>query len=291
MGRARGTSAGRPRLDEAGVRTVYIDERAEVDAGSDVRFMSDLAAELAGAPTGLSFVYRALEAVAVRFRLLELMAVVDVPAADRQAFRIGRRTLVPQPQDRVRRMAAAAQPGLHAEPPLVDPMVSGFVTNLISLAVRLDIVRHDASHDSLTGLLNRRSYEDMLDQAVSRSLRYGWPFALMVLDLNAFKSVNDRLGHAAGDVTLRAVGMELRHSLRAGDVAARIGGDEFALILANGSPEVLRPLLERLEQSVNDAVPDANVSFSAGLARFPEEAPDAETLSRLADQRLYAAKP
>jgi diguanylate cyclase (GGDEF)-like protein len=165
------------------------------------------------------------------------------------------------------------------------------VTNLISVALRLDILRHDASHDSLTGLLNRRSYEDMLEQAVSRSLRYGWPFALMLLDLNSFKSVNDRLGHAAGDGTLRVVGVELRHSLRAGDIAARIGGDEFALILANGGPELLRPLLDRLEHAVNDAVPGAQVSFSAGLASFPDEATDLESLSKLADQRLYAAKP
>jgi diguanylate cyclase (GGDEF)-like protein len=131
----------------------------------------------------------------------------------------------------------------------------------------------------------------MLQQAVSRSLRYGWPFALMVLDLNSFKSVNDRLGHAAGDGTLRVVGVELRHSLRAGDIAARIGGDEFALILANGGPELLRPLLDRLEQAVNDAVPGAHVSFSAGLASFPEEADNLEALSRLADQRLYESKP
>lgn len=293
-GGARGDGAGWERRDEANVRTEHSDRRPALDLAPGVsaeRFMSDLVAQLAAAPSGLSFVYQTLEGVAARFGLRELMAVVEVAAADRQAFRVGRRTLVPQPQDRVRRIAAAAAPGLHADPPLIEPLVAGFVTNLITLALRLDIVRHDASHDSLTGLLNRRSYEEMLDQATSRSLRYGWPFALMILDLNAFKSVNDRLGHAAGDRTLRAVGTELRHSLRAGDVAARIGGDEFALILANGSPETLRPLLQRLEQSVNEAVPDANVSFSAGLASFPEEADDAESLSRLADQRMYSAKP
>jgi diguanylate cyclase (GGDEF)-like protein len=131
----------------------------------------------------------------------------------------------------------------------------------------------------------------MLQQAVSRSLRYGWRFALMLLDLNSFKSVNDRLGHAAGDGTLRVVGTELRHSLRAGDVAARIGGDEFALMLANGGPDLLRPLIDRLEQSVNEIVPGANISFSAGLATFPDEADDVESLSHLADQRLYASKP
>src|SRR5207247_6803449 len=127
-------------------------------------------------------------------------------------------------------------------------------------------------------------------QAVSRSLRYGWPFALMLLDLNSFKSVNDRLGHAAGDGTLRVVGVELRHSLRAGDIAARIGGDEFALILANGGPELLRPLLDRLDEAVNMVVPGAGASFAAGLACFPDEATDEESLVRLADERLYATK-
>src|SRR4051794_41305566 len=103
----------------------------------------------------------------------------------------------------------------------------------------------------------------MLSQAVSRSQRYGWPFALMILDLNGFKKLNDRLGHAAGDATLRAVGIELRHSLRAGDVAARIGGDEFALLLANGGPGLLRPPLGRLGEAGNPAAPGAGTHFPA----------------------------
>src|SRR4051812_33703372 len=258
---------------------------------SDQRFVHELTADLTAEQSGLSFVYRALEVVAERYRLDDLVAVVDVPPADRQGFRAGRKPLPQRAHDRVRELACFAPPGLHADPASLDPLLNASVTNLIAVALRLDILRHDASHDSLTGLLNRRSYEDMLQQAVSRSLRYGWPFALMLLDLNSFKSVNDRLGHAAGDGTLRVVGVELRHSLRAGDIAARIGGDEFALILANGGPELLRPLLDRLEAAVNDAVPGAQVSFSAGLASFPDDARDADTLARLADQRLYAAKP
>ena len=258
---------------------------------SEQRFVHDLTADLAGEPSGLSFVYRALHAVVERYQLEELVAVVDGPPADRQVFRAGRLPLPQRAHDRVRELACFAPPGLHAEPAVLEPLLNASITNLIGLALRLDILRHDASHDALTGLLNRRSYEVMLQQAVSQSLRYGWRFALMLLDLNSFKSVNDRLGHAAGDGTLRVVGMELRHSLRAGDVAARIGGDEFALILANGGPDLLKPLMERLEQSVNEIVPGAQVSFSAGLATFPDEADDVESLSHLADQRLYAAKP
>ena len=259
-------------------------------ADGEQEFLAVLTGDLAYEPSGLAFVYRLLDQVVERYGLDDLIAVVDSPHAARQVFRARRRAWKTNPNDRARRLAVLGQRGLHATPAVVDPGTSAHLTSLISLALRLDLLRHDASHDPLTGLLNRRSYELELGQAVSRSQRYGWPFALMILDLNGFKKLNDRLGHAAGDATLRAVGIELRHSLRAGDVAARIGGDEFALLLANGGPELLRPLLDRLEEAVNAVVPGAGTSFAAGLARFPEEAGDSEGLSRLADQRLYAAK-
>jgi diguanylate cyclase (GGDEF)-like protein len=267
-----------------------LDGTASVSSADDQQFLAALTGELARESSGLAFVYRLLDIVVERYGLRDLVAVVDSPHAARQVFRAGRRAWQATPNDRARRIAVLGQRGLHADPAVLDPGTSAHLSNLISLALRLDLLRHDASRDPLTGLLNRRSYELMLSQAVSRSQRYGWPFALMILDLNGFKKLNDRMGHAAGDATLRAVGIELRHSLRAGDVAARIGGDEFALLLANGGPELLRPLLDRLEEAVNAVVPGAETSFAAGLARFPEEAGDADGLSRLADQRLYAAK-
>jgi diguanylate cyclase (GGDEF)-like protein len=257
---------------------------------ANARFLAALAGDLAQESSGLTFVYRTLERLTKEYKLTDVVAVVAASASGRQVFR-GERRMLAEEDAWARTTVRDASTGVYAEPPVLDPVTRSYVTDLFSVAVQLDFLSHDASHDALTGLLNRRSYETMLDQAVSRSLRYGWPFALMILDLNSFKRINDRMGHVAGDETLRAVGSELRSSLRAGDIAARIGGDEFALILANGGPELLRPLLDRLERAVNDAVPGAAVSFAAGLATFPEDASDADALARIADQRLYAAKP
>ena len=284
--RGQGTGAwGTERLGTSG-----ISEQAVGQSPADARFLAALAGDLAHESSGLSFVYRTLDRLADRFQLRDLVAVVGPAATGRQVFRVNQRVV--NDDDGWARATALEEPaGLYADPARLDGVTCSFVSDLVALAIRLDFLRHDASHDSLTGLLNRRSYEEMLEQAVGRSLRYGWPFALMLLDLNSFKHINDRLGHVAGDETLRAVGAELRSSLRAGDIAARIGGDEFALILANGGPELSRPLLDRLERAVNEAVPGAGVSFSAGLASFPDDARDADTLARLADQRLYAAKP
>jgi diguanylate cyclase (GGDEF)-like protein len=276
--------AGSPETDDV------IDVRPKDAAlDPDVAFFAKLAADLDQTPSGLAFIYVTLDSVLERYRLRDLVAVVDEPPAGRQVFRVGRQSVAQDSwaDGAITRFA----PGIHAEPSDVPGEAATYLQRLFSVALRLDLLRHDASHDPLTGLLNRRSYELLLSQAVSRSQRYGWPFALMLLDLNNFKAVNDRLGHAAGDSSLRAVGMELRQSLRSGDVAARIGGDEFALILANGGTELAEPLLRRLEAAVNAAVPSAAIGFSAGLASFPQEASNVDALCRLADQRLYAAKP
>ena len=191
--------------------------------------LGELPSLLARSATGLEFIYQSLELVAARYGLRDLVVVVDRP--DRhQIFRLGRRpsSSAREPLPSYLTAAFAGRPGLYAEPPVVGPLAAACLTSLVELALRLDLLTHDASHDALTGLLNRRSYELLLDQAVSRARRYGWPFALVVLDLDDFKVVNDRYGHAAGDAALRAVGTELRAALRGGDVAARLGGDEFA---------------------------------------------------------------
>ncbi|MBW3668795.1 MAG: GGDEF domain-containing protein, partial [Actinobacteria bacterium] len=131
---------------------------------------------------------------------------------------------------------------------------------------------------------------ELLVQSASRSVRYGWPFALVLIDIDRFKAVNDRLGHEGGDRILRAVGAELRQSLRAGDVAARLGGDEFALILAKGDASLVDALVRRLQAAVHDTLEGEEMGFSAGVALAPVEATDVTELYRLADRRLYEAK-
>jgi len=256
--------------------------------------MIELPGMLARSPSGVRFIYRALELVASRYGLRDLAAVVESPATPRQVFRLDRRAMRSGVTDGDRRWldrAATAAPGLYAVPPVVDRLTAAFVTHLIEVALRLDMLDHDASHDPLTGLLNRRSYDRALEAAMAQTLRYGWPFALLLLDLDNFKAVNDRLGHAAGDAALRALGGEVRAILRSGDVAARLGGDEFAVIVLNASsPAVLGPLADRLHEALDRAVPDAGIRFSAGVACFPVDAEDGFTLMRVADERLYADK-
>jgi diguanylate cyclase (GGDEF)-like protein len=254
--------------------------------------LGELPSLLARSATGLEFIYQSLDLVAARYGLRDLVVVVDRP--DRhQIFRLARAPLEfsREPLPSYLTAAFGGRPGLYAEPPVVGPLAAASLTSLVELALRLDLLTHDASHDALTGLLNRRSYELLLDQAVSRARRYGWPFALVVLDLDDFKVVNDRYGHAAGDAALRAVGVELRAALRGGDVAARLGGDEFALLVV-GVENVasLSPLLGRLKRALERAVPETTVGFSVGVACFPSDTDDPEALTGLADERLYAAK-
>jgi diguanylate cyclase (GGDEF)-like protein len=250
-----------------------------------------LAEMLAAAPSGLAFIYEALDAVASAHQIDDLAVVVDSSGAGRQVFRRGRgerdgdlSRLPPTSQ-------LLASPGLHAVPAVVPDALSSLVVHLCTVALRLDLLDHDASHDALTGLYNRRTYERSLEQAVSRTERYGWPFGLVLLDIDDFKSVNDRHGHAAGDAVLRAVGGGLRASLRSGDVAARLGGDEFALLVLNADARaVLEPIAQRLRAALDRAVPETAIDFSTGVAFFPDDAGDGAALMRLADARLYEEK-
>lgn len=254
--------------------------------------LGELPSLLARSSNGVEFIYESLEIVAARYGLRDLLVVIE--HQDRpQIFRL-RRTPLNLGESGVPaylHTALTGKPGLYADPPVVGPIAAASVTSLVELALKLDLLVHDASHDALTGLLNRRSYELLLDQAVSRARRYGWPFALVLLDLDDFKVVNDRYGHAAGDAALRAVGAELRAALRGGDVAARLGGDEFALLVV-GVENVasLSPLLGRLKRALERAVPETTVGFSVGVACFPSDTDDPDALTGLADERLYAAK-
>ncbi|GBF05017.1 diguanylate cyclase/phosphodiesterase with GAF sensor [Deinococcus aerius] len=152
-----------------------------------------------------------------------------------------------------------------------------------------------AHHDALTGLPNRLSLLDRTRQALHFAERHGTPVALMVLDLDRFKLINDSLGHAVGDELLRAVAERLGRMLRAEDTVARLGGDEFVVLL----PELGEPLgaawvAQRLQYALGEpfhvAGHDLRVGCSLGISLYPTDGQDAEALLRAADTAMYAAK-
>jgi diguanylate cyclase (GGDEF)-like protein len=250
-----------------------------------------LSGKLNSASSGLGFIYDMLEVLAAWYGLTDAVLVIEDTPVERQVFRLRRAQLaagspLPWLSDSLR-----APAGFYTQPAIVDPIVGAYVAQLATTALTVDLLRHDASHDPLTGLLNRRSYERALSEAAARLRRYGLPFALVLIDLDNFKVVNDRFGHAAGDEVLRTIGQELRAVLRAGDVAARLGGDEFALIMVNAATDAAAaPLVQRLRSVLGRITPAAGLSFSSGVACFPSEAPDVVTLQRIADRRLYEDK-
>jgi diguanylate cyclase (GGDEF)-like protein len=152
-----------------------------------------------------------------------------------------------------------------------------------------------ALHDELTGLPNRRLFAARLTSAIEQTDRRGNSLALVVLDLNDFKKINDTLGHVAGDQVLREVGSVLRKSIRASDTVARLGGDEFIIVAGDMAGESaierftdsLRCALER-PMVINDQPMLVGASF--GYAMYPRDASDATKLLRLADQRMYGLK-
>jgi diguanylate cyclase (GGDEF)-like protein len=163
------------------------------------------------------------------------------------------------------------------------------LANLRNLA----IAEIRASTDSLTGLPNKRAVVDALKRMYGQAATTGAPLALLLLDLDHFKQVNDVRGHAAGDQVLAKVGAVLKSVLRAGDFAGRNGGEEFAIILPDTEIGLARQIAERVRAAVAEiSFPgtDVNVTTSIGIAGYPDHATTPERLERLADGALYVAK-
>jgi diguanylate cyclase (GGDEF)-like protein len=156
-------------------------------------------------------------------------------------------------------------------------------------------LRFLADHDPLTRLLNRRAFVTRLEGEVARAKRYGRSFGLVFADLDDFKQLNDRYGHATGDEALVAFASVLAESLRLPDDAFRIGGDEFAVILAEATDDDARRVVERVRMLLDRLAVEgkpwlAELSASFGCASCPEDATDPQTLFRLADEAQYDAK-
>jgi diguanylate cyclase (GGDEF)-like protein/PAS domain S-box-containing protein len=183
-----------------------------------------------------------------------------------------------------------------AENHLDDPDIAGVLMNLRDVTERRELeqrLRHQAFHDGLTGLANRELFEDRLSHALVRMRRHGDRTAVIFIDLDDFKTVNDSLGHAVGDELLRTAALRIQTALRAQDTAARFGGDEFAVLLEDLDGEDAADVAERIRQALVVPVElgDRRIAPSAsfGIA-YPDPATSATELIGNADVAMYAAK-
>jgi diguanylate cyclase (GGDEF)-like protein len=194
-------------------------------------------------------------------------------------------------------VVSSTVPGL----PDIASHVWNMQKSLISIGMILVMLEEQVSnnewlalHDELTGLPNRRLFAARLTAAIEHTDRGHTSLALVVLDLNDFKRINDTLGHVAGDQVLREVSTMLRKSIRASDTVARLGGDEFIILATDMSESAVERFTDALRTAIarpitiNDQPMVVGASF--GFALYPRDAKDATKLLRLADQRMYGLK-
>jgi len=186
--------------------------------------------------------------------------------------------------------------------PFDSPEMLRRVYNLLEVRLLHDETRSQqkmlaalALQDPLTGLANRRLLLDRMSVALSQARRSNGSMAVMYLDLDGFKEINDTLGHGAGDILLKAVATRLTGSVRAEDTVARLGGDEFVMTLRNvhgavDAAAMAAKVIEALSQPYHIEGRIVRVTASAGLAIYPNDDKDAETLLKSADSALYEAK-
>ncbi len=173
--------------------------------------------------------------------------------------------------------------------------ISHHLTAQQKLEEEKEKLSHQAQHDNLTQLANRALFDTRLAEAIQQADRQKNKVALLFIDLNKFKAINDTLGHQVGDRVLQQVSQVMRNALRKGDTLARVGGDEFALIApgithADESFCIARKLLAALQDSLTIDGQDISLSASIGIAHYPDDSHDVSTLLSLADEAMYRAK-
>ncbi len=177
-----------------------------------------------------------------------------------------------------------------------DPAVGGIVISARDVSERkllLDNLHHQAHHDSLTSLPNRLLLLDRLEQALHGAARHESPVAVLFLDLDGFKAVNDRIGHSGGDQLLIAVAERLRSALRADDTVARLGGDEFVVVLEECEQALAIQMAERLIASLSDITVDGrrfDLAASVGIAMATGPGISIDDLLHQSDVAMYRAK-
>lgn len=172
----------------------------------------------------------------------------------------------------------------------------GIATDITERTLALAEISRMAHHDQLTRIPNRRLFHDRMQVAISQARRESARLALMLIDLDGFKPVNDRLGHPVGDVLLKAVAKRMQGCLRESDTLARVGGDEFAVILPRViSEQDALVVAEKIRREINAPFELAggypiSISCSIGVAIYPEHGKDEKRLSKNADEAMYVAK-
>jgi diguanylate cyclase (GGDEF)-like protein len=218
-------------------------------------------------------------------------SIAHVETSEAQSLDLWDQTLA-----RRRELAESMDKKVSLQTALVDVLGSA---NLLRLPVLMEYdelrkLQFNAASDPLTGLYNRRFFDDYFEKELNRSSRYSHRLALVVFDLHRFKEVNDRYGHPKGDVLLQMAATTLQKSMRTSDYAFRIGGDEFALLLPQSDTEQANILSRRLRAAYASAIEplDLKVALALdyGLAVYPEDGEQKELLIRVADERLYQLK-
>jgi diguanylate cyclase (GGDEF)-like protein len=237
--------------------------------------------------TGPTFVDHESGEAALRelFSGIGAVASIVVPLATPDAF-LGALTV--SVMDRAERM--------RPHPDLLDRLsgVAAQASTALQDGRLVDEITYQAQHDGLTGLANRLRFTDALRTAIARAREGSGRVTLYYIDLDAFKPVNDELGHLVGDQLLVAVGKRLTSSTRPGDLVSRLGGDEFAVLIDGDGPENTRAVPKRLERAFGTPFGingyKIAIGASIGKAVFPDDADSAESLLRVADAAMFDAK-
>lgn len=190
--------------------------------------------------------------------------------------------------------AALAQGHVSSIPPLRFKEANDMRSALVVAGEKMIKSQYAAHHDPLTGLANRSLFTHQVEQGMALCRRQGESMAVLFMDLDGFKAVNDSLGHATGDDLLRSVADRLRHGVRESDVVARFGGDEFAVLLMHVDPESAQQCAQKLIAAVSAPYAlergEARISVSIGIAIYPGAGEDAEDVMQTADEAMYDAK-
>jgi diguanylate cyclase (GGDEF)-like protein len=191
-----------------------------------------------------------------------------------------------------RQMALALGAFDYFQMPNEAELMATRAAQLVNLQQTLERLRTEADLDFLTGLANRRRFRAALSNEVERWRRYGLPCALLLLDIDNMKGINDRFGHPAGDLVIRHVANVLAEVSRDNDTPARLGGEEFALLLSTINDEKAAQAAERLRQALADhTIPNVGqITVSIGVGACPAHATSERSLYSASDRALYVAK-